>query len=55
MLTNLKGFEVQLINLFVVILSIADDERAIYSMKNSKQPPCTIPYVVSDVYVPACA
>ena len=29
-----------------------DDERAIYNLKGSKQPPCTIPYVVSSV--PPC-
>lgn len=31
-----------------------DDERAIYSLKSSKQPPCTIPYVVSSTTLFVC-
>ena len=36
------------------LISSTDDERSLYSLKSSKAPPCTIPYVVSSATVLLC-
>ena len=36
------------------LISYTDDERSLYSLKSSKAPPCTIPYVVSSAAVLLC-
>ena len=36
------------------LIPCTDDERSLYSLKSSKAPPCTIPYVVSSAAVLLC-